>query len=174
MTELVDLTATEQRGLIGKREVSATELLDAHLARIDAVNPRVNAIVALDPDIGRRRARHVDDAIAAGDDPGPLAGLVTAHKDLTETADFTTTFGSPLFAGYRPAADSLLVARMKAAGAVADWQDERAGVRCGLAHVQRGLRRDAQPMGTRSQRRWLERRRGRVARLSDGRHRRWQ
>ena len=119
MTELVDLTATEQRQLIGKREVSATELLDAHLARIDAVNPRVNAIVALDPDVGRRRARAVDDAIAAGDDPGPLAGLVTAHKDLTETADFTTTFGSPLFAGYRPAADSLLVARMKAAGAVA-------------------------------------------------------
>ena len=119
MSELVDLTATEQRRLIGKREVSATELLDAHLARIEAVNPLVNAIVALDPDVGRRRAGEIDDAIAAGDDPGPLAGLVTAHKDLTETADFTTTFGSPLFAGHRPAADCLLVARMKAAGAVA-------------------------------------------------------
>jgi amidase len=119
VTELVELTATEQRSLIGRGEVSATELLDAHVERIDAVNPLVNAIVALDPDVGRRRARAVDDAIAAGDDPGPLAGLVTAHKDLTETADFTTTFGSPLFAGYRPAADSLLVARMKAAGAVA-------------------------------------------------------
>ena len=59
------------------------------------------------------------DATAAGEDPGPLAGLVTAHKDLTETADFTTTYGSPLFAGHRPAADCLLVARMKAAGAVA-------------------------------------------------------
>jgi amidase len=117
--ELVDLTAVEQRRLIGEREVSATELLDAHLARIDAVNPAVNAIVALDPEVGRRRARAVDDAIVRGDDPGPLAGLVTAHKDLTETADFTTTYGSPLFAGYRPAADSLLVARMKAAGAVA-------------------------------------------------------
>ena len=119
MTELVDLTATEQRQLVGKREVSATELLDAHLARIEAVNPLVNAIVVLDPDVGRRRARAVDDVIAAGGDPGPLAGLVTAHKDLTETADFTTTFGSPLFAGHRPAADCLLVARMKAAGAVA-------------------------------------------------------
>lgn len=119
MTELVELTATQQRQLIGDRAVSAVELLDAHLARIDAVNPRVNAIVALDPDVGRRRARAVDDAIAAGADPGPLAGLVTAHKDLTETADFTTTYGSPLFAGHRPAADCLLVARMKAAGAVA-------------------------------------------------------
>ncbi len=119
MTELVELTATEQRRLIGGREVSAVELLDAHLARIEAVNERVNAIVTLDPDVGRRRARAVDDAIAAGDDPGPLAGLVTAHKDLTETADFTTTYGSPLFAGHRPKADSLLVARMRAAGAVA-------------------------------------------------------
>jgi amidase len=119
VTELVDLPATEQRRLVAKREASATELLEAHLGRIEAVNPLVNAVVALDPDVGRRRARQVDDAIAAGHDPGPLAGLVTAHKDLVETADFTTTYGSPLFAGHRPTADCLLVARMKAAGAVA-------------------------------------------------------
>ena len=119
MSDLVDLTAIEQRRLIETREVSASELLDAHLARIDAVNPLVNAIVALDPDVARRRAGEIDAAIAAGEDPGPLAGLVTAHKDLVETADFTTTYGSPLFAGHRPAADCLLVARMKAAGAVA-------------------------------------------------------
>jgi amidase len=119
VTDLVDLTAVEQRRLIGSKEVSATELLEAHLARIEAVNPAVNAIVALDPDVGRRRARAVDGAITRGDDPGPLAGLVTAHKDLTETADFTTTYGSPLFAAHRPKVDSLLVARMKAAGAVA-------------------------------------------------------
>ncbi len=117
--ELVELTAVEQRRLIAAREVSAGELLDAHLERIAATNPAVNAIVALDPDVGRRRAEAVDAAIARGDDPGPLAGLVTAHKDLTETADFPTTYGSPLFAGYRPRADSLLVARMAAAGAVA-------------------------------------------------------
>jgi amidase len=119
VSDLVDLTAVEQRRLIGAKEVSATELLDAHLARIDAVNATVNAIVALDPDVGRSRARAIDAAIAAGDDVGPLAGLVTAHKDLEETADFPTTYGSPLFAGHRPAADCLLVARMKAAGAVA-------------------------------------------------------
>jgi amidase len=119
VSDLVELTAIEQRRLIERKEVSAIELLDAHLARVDAVNPRVNAIVALDPDIARRRAGEVDDAIAAGKDPGPLAGLVTAHKDLTDTTDFTTTYGSPLFAGHRPAVDCLLVARMKAAGAVA-------------------------------------------------------
>jgi amidase len=117
--ELVELTAVEQRRLVGRREVSARELLDAHLARIDATNPALNAIVALDPEVGRARARAVDDATARGEDPGPLAGLVTAHKDLTETADFPTSYGSPLFVGFRPAQDSLLVARMKAAGAVA-------------------------------------------------------
>ncbi len=119
MSELVELTATEQRRLIAERQVSAGELLDAHLTRIEAVNPLVNAIVAIDVDVARERATAVDRAIAAGDDPGPLAGLVTAHKDLAETADFTTTYGSPLFAGHRPAADCLLVARMRAAGAVA-------------------------------------------------------
>lgn len=119
MTDLVELTAVEQRRMIGAKGVSAAELLDAHLARIEQVNPAVNAIVALDPDVGRTRARAVDDAIARGDDPGPLAGLVTAHKDLEETADFPTTYGSPMFAGHRPAEDCQLVARMKAAGAVA-------------------------------------------------------
>jgi amidase len=116
---LVELTAVEQRRLLDTRQVSATELLDAHLVRIEATNSAVNAVIALDADVGRARARAVDDAIARGDDPGPLAGLVTAHKDLTETVDFPTTYGSPLFAGFRPAADSLLVARIRAAGAVA-------------------------------------------------------
>jgi amidase len=120
VTELVDLTAVEQRRMIGAGEVSARELLDAHLARVDAVNDSTNAIVALDADVGRRRAAAVDGAIARGEDPGPLAGLVTAHKDLEETADFPTSFGSPLFGStHRPEVDGLLVARMRAAGAVA-------------------------------------------------------
>jgi amidase len=117
--DLVELTAVEQRRLIGAKEVSARELLDAHLRRIDAVNGTVNAIVSLDPDVGRARAAAIDEATARGEDPGPLAGLVTAHKDLTETADFPTSYGSPLFADHRPSTDCLLVARMKAAGAVA-------------------------------------------------------
>ena len=116
---LAELPAVEQRRLLGERRVSAGELLDAHLARIEAVNPTVNAVIALDHDVGRRRARAIDDAMVRGDDPGPLAGLVTAHKDLTETADFPTTYGSAVFAGFRPRIDSLVVARMKSAGAVA-------------------------------------------------------
>ncbi len=116
---LVDLTAVEQRGLLEAGDVSARELLDAHLDRVEQVNPTVNAVVALDPEIGRARAAAVDEARAAGRPMGPLAGLVTAHKDLTDTADFPTTLGSPLFADRRPKTDSLLVSRVKAAGAVA-------------------------------------------------------
>ena len=100
-------------------EVSARELLAAHVARIEAVNGAVNAVVAFDPTVGEARASAVDDAFAAGEPLGPLAGLVTAHKDLTETVDFPTSFGTPVLAGFRPREDSLLVARMAAAGAVA-------------------------------------------------------
>ncbi|MGI9644008.1 MAG: amidase family protein [Ilumatobacteraceae bacterium] len=119
MTALNELDAHAQQALLRGGEVSAIELLDAHLAAVDARNGDVNAIVALDADVGRRRAAAVDAALAAGDDPGRLAGLVTAHKELTETADFPTTWGSPVFTGFRPRADSLIVERMTAAGAVA-------------------------------------------------------
>jgi len=107
------------------REVSARELLDAHLARIDERNPTVNAIVAADPDVARRKAADLDERRAAAiteaevEALGPLAGIVTAFKDLTETADFVTTYGSPPYEGHRPAADSLIVSRIKAAGAMA-------------------------------------------------------
>lgn len=116
---VVDKTAVEQRRLLGEKAVSARELLDAHLERIEAVNGTVNAVVAMDAEVAAASARAVDDKVARGENPGPLGGLVTAHKDLTETADFVTTFGSPLYADNRPAADSLLVSRVKAAGAVA-------------------------------------------------------
>ena len=116
---VVEETAVEQRRLLGAKEISARELLDAHLQRIDEVNGTVNAVVGMDPEVAQRRAAEIDEAVAAGTDVGPLAGLVTAHKDLADTADFPTTYGSPLYADNRPTADSLLVSRVKAAGAVA-------------------------------------------------------
>ncbi|MEZ5377059.1 MAG: amidase family protein [Acidimicrobiales bacterium] len=119
MTELVDLTAVAQQEAFRSGEVSARELLDAHVRRIDQRNPELNAIVALDPSHAFERAEAQDAALARGDQLGPLAGLVTAHKDLTDTIDFPTTYGSPIFADHRPVADSLMVARMKAAGALA-------------------------------------------------------
>lgn len=113
------MTAHEQLGLLAEKTISAQELLAAHAERIDAVNPQLNAIVAMDLSIAEASARAVDDARVAGEVLGPLAGLVTAHKDLTDTADFVTCYGSTLYEGHRPATDSLLVSRMKAAGAVA-------------------------------------------------------
>ncbi len=124
-SDLNDLSATEQTRMFRHREVSATELLDAHLTRIDKRNPAINAIVAMDPDVARRQAAELDDRRANAvteaevEALGPLAGLVTAFKDLTDTADFVTTYGSPAHAGNRPAADSLTVSRIKAAGAMA-------------------------------------------------------
>ena len=116
---ICDASATEQRRLIAAGSISARELLDAHLDRVVAVNPTVNAIVAMDSGVAHERAAKIDDLLAAGQDPGPLAGLVTAHKDLVDTADFVTTYGSALFADHRPTVDALLVSRIKAAGAVA-------------------------------------------------------
>lgn len=119
VSELCDLSAVEQTRLLRSGATSAVELLDNHLRRIEERNAEINAIVALDESVGRRRAEAVDAALARGEDPGPLAGLVTAHKDLTETRDFVTTYGSPVFAGFRPSEDSLVVSRMSGAGAVA-------------------------------------------------------
>lgn len=119
VTELTQRTAVEQRELLETKGVSARELLDAHLKRIGEVNQSVNAIVALDGEVAEKQAALIDEMLAQGQDPGPLAGLVTAHKDLEETKDFPTTFGSPIFANYQPSADSLLVDRMRRAGAVA-------------------------------------------------------
>lgn len=119
ISDVCDLDATEQLELLEASALSAQELLDAHLERVAAVNGELNAVVAMDPDRARAAAAAIDTARAGGEPLGPLAGLVTAHKDLTDTADFVTTYGSPLYVGHRPATDSLIVARMKAAGAVA-------------------------------------------------------
>lgn len=118
-SSVCDLSAVEQRELLATKALSARELLDAHLERVGEVNGTVNAVVAMDEEVASARAAAVDEVVASGGDPGPLGGLVTAHKDLTDTADFVTTYGSPLYEGNRPSVDSLLVARVKAAGAVA-------------------------------------------------------
>src|SRR4051812_30242359 len=83
-------------------EVSARELLDAHLDRIERVNPGVNAIVTLDAEGARAAADAADAALAAGEDVGPLHGLPVAHKDTHATGGMRTTRGSPLFAATPP------------------------------------------------------------------------
>jgi amidase len=117
-TDPCDLTAVEQAAALRSRELSSRELLEAHLARIDAVNGVVNAIVTRTVDRARAEALRCDESAAAGTFLGPLHGLVLAHKDLNDTAGIRTTYGSPVFADHVPDADHPVVARLVAAGVV--------------------------------------------------------
>jgi amidase len=110
--------ATELAGMLRTREISARELLDAHLARIEQHNPSLNAIVTLDASGAREAADAADAALAAGEDVGPLHGLPVAHKDTHATGGMRTTWGSPLHTDTVPLRDELIVARYRAAGAI--------------------------------------------------------
>ena len=103
---------------IAAREVSAVEVMEAHLGRIAQVNPALNAVVTLLPDDARRGAEAADAALARGEPVGPLHGLPVAHKDLTPTRGIRTTFGSPIFRDFLPPDDALIVERLRAAGAI--------------------------------------------------------
>jgi amidase len=112
-------TASELAAGLRDGSFSAREVMAAHLARIEAVNPGVNAIVTLvDPEQALAAADAADRARARGEPLGVLHGLPLAVKDLEETAGLRTTYGSPLFADHVPDADSLMVARLKAAGGI--------------------------------------------------------
>jgi amidase len=117
-TDLCFLPAVELVARLRSGALSAVEVLEAHLRRIERVNPAVNAIVTLVPERARAEARALDQARARGEPAGALHGLPIAVKDLQETAGIRTTFGSPLFADFVPTRDSLLVERLRQAGAV--------------------------------------------------------
>lgn len=116
--ELCFLPATELARRIRAKDVSAQEVMTAHLAQIDRVNPQVNAIVTLLPEEAMQRARAADDALAHGSAIGPLHGLPIAHKDLALTKGVRTTFGSPIYKDFIPDQDALIVERLHAAGAL--------------------------------------------------------
>jgi aspartyl-tRNA(Asn)/glutamyl-tRNA(Gln) amidotransferase subunit A len=103
---------------VRRRERSPVELVQGALDRIGALNPRLNAFVALRADAALAEAAALERRIAAGDDPGPLAGLPLGVKDLEDVADLPTTFGSVPFKDWRPGRDSVQVARLKHAGAI--------------------------------------------------------
>lgn len=117
MAEIADLSASELRRLIGKRELSPVEVVKACLARVEQYNPLVNAVVTLNE-------RAVDDArdlerrLSRGDLVGPLCGLPVGIKDVTEVAGLRTTYGSPVYADFVPSEDALVVRRLRQADAV--------------------------------------------------------
>lgn len=118
MSEFVWMTAVELASLIKRGEVSATEVVQAHLDQIDAVNPKLNAIVTYLPEMALELAKHADERQARGEELGLLHGLPIAHKDLFETAGIRTTSGSTVYEDYVPESDDLIIARLKAAGCV--------------------------------------------------------
>ena len=116
--DICTLTAVEMARRIRTKELSARDVMTAHLERIAQINPRLNAIVTLVADQAMTRAGEADEALARGDDVGPLHGLPIAHKDLQLTRGIRTTFGSPIFGDFVPDEDSLIVERLRAAGAI--------------------------------------------------------
>jgi amidase len=112
------MTATELVRRIRRKEVSVCEVMEAHLAQIDRVNPRVNAIVTYLPEQAMDQARRADERLGRGEAGGPLFGLPVAHKDLVWTKGIRTTWGSPIFKDFVPDQDALIVERLKQAGAI--------------------------------------------------------
>jgi amidase len=111
-------TARDLAAAIRRRDLSAREVVAWHLDRIAEVNPRLNAVVSLRPEAALEEADAADRRVAAGEALGPLHGLPIAIKDLEDTAGIRTTYGSLAFAQHVPEVDSLVVARLRAAGAI--------------------------------------------------------
>lgn len=117
MTDVAFLPAREQARLLRNRELSARELLDRFVERIERLNPALNAVVTLDVDAARVDAKRLDEAIATGGPVGALHGLPITVKDSLETAGMRTTSGAKELADHVPERDAEAVARAKAVGA---------------------------------------------------------
>lgn len=111
-------SATELAGLVRRREISAYELVEHHLRRIEQVNPLINAVVQLDADRALDAAHGADDTVARGLPLGPLHGVPFTAKDNFETAGIITSIGVPERAAVVPTRDATAVVRLKAAGAI--------------------------------------------------------
>ncbi len=116
--EICFLTATELARRIRAKDLSAREVMVAHLAQIERVNPKVNAIVTFLPEQAMEQASAADETLARGREVGPLHGLPVAHKDLVFTRGIRTTLGSLAFKDFVPEQDALIVERLKNAGAI--------------------------------------------------------
>ncbi len=115
---LTKLAATNLVRMIRNRDVSPVEIVDAHLETIDQLNGRLNAIVTLAADQARAVAKAAEDAVMQRRALGSLHGLPVLIKDVTQTAQIRTTFGSPLYRNFIPEEDAEVVARLRRAGAI--------------------------------------------------------
>ena len=112
------LSATEGAAALRAGACSSRELVAAHSARIERIDPLVNAIVTVTPELALAAADEADRRRARGEDLPPLHGLPIAHKDLQDTAGVRTTYGSRAYRDHVPDVDSLQVERLRRAGAI--------------------------------------------------------
>ncbi|MBX9605840.1 MAG: amidase [Gammaproteobacteria bacterium] len=116
--EIGRLDALSLAAKVRDRSLSALEVTEATLARLAALEPEIHAFTTVTEEQARAAARAVDARLAAGDDPGPLAGVPLGIKDLVATAGVRTAMGSPLYRDFVPDEDDIVVERLKAAGAI--------------------------------------------------------
>src|SRR5437764_1413575 len=116
--DIVFSSTTQLAATIRAGHVSATDVLEAHLAQIATHNPTLNAIITMDAEHAYERAREADKALARGQVWGPLHGVPFTLKDAHATAGMRTTTGFPPLANYVPQEDGTVAARLKAAGGI--------------------------------------------------------
>lgn len=118
LASLASLSAVDARRLIEERSISPVELLEACIARAEAINPAVNALAATSFERARAEARRAEAEVMRGGRLGLLHGLPVGVKDLEETAGVLTTYGSTMYRSNVPDEDNAMVARIRAAGAI--------------------------------------------------------
>jgi Asp-tRNA(Asn)/Glu-tRNA(Gln) amidotransferase A subunit family amidase len=143
MTNLIDLTACDALELLRAGKISATELVRACLDRIALQEPVIGAWAYLNPDHALAAARACDTHVRTHVPTRPLHGLPLGVKDVLETADMPTAYGSPIYKGWRPRADCAAVAIARKAGAIVMGKTVSTEFACGLsARTANGLNPD--------------------------------
>lgn len=117
-TTLCYTSAVQQAEMVRQREISPVEIVEAYLARIEAVNPLINAYCTVAPEQARAAAKDAESKVQRGEELGLLHGVPVSIKDLTETAGIRTTWGSRIYENHIPTHDALVVEKLKQAGAI--------------------------------------------------------
>ena len=117
-TKITDLNAGELLKSIRQKKLSAKEITQAYLDRIDSLNPQLNAYLWLNHELALQTAERIDQRLAAGEEPGALAGLPVAAKDIFVTKDLPTSCGSRILQDYQACYDATVIERLRRAGAV--------------------------------------------------------
>jgi amidase len=118
MSELTFLSAVSMAEQIRQKKLSPVELVEAHLARIEKLNPKLNAFVQLDVEGARRQARAAEESVTRGEQLGPLHGAPISIKSSIEVTGMKCEAGSKLRASFVAPKDAPLVSRLRNAGAI--------------------------------------------------------